>query len=257
MHKLIVLLALVALATGTPINDLIQRMDGRIVGGEETTIQAAPYQVSLRVSGQHICGGSIIAKNWIVTAAHCSTYSTSQYQVHAGSTNVDNGGSLHRVEQIIRHESYGGKSIPVNDIALFRLAQPLQLDSSRRAVTLNQAALSSLVGKYGLVTGWGTTRQSSSSTPRVLRKVSVPIVSMESCRQAYNNLGRIPDGEICAGFTKGGKDSCQGDSGGPLVVDGKLVGIVSWGKGCGTPHYPGVYTDVAYYRKWIKRHSKV
>ncbi|KOX79695.1 Trypsin-1, partial [Melipona quadrifasciata] len=235
----------------------VQRMDGRIVGGEETTIYAAPYQVSLRVSGQHVCGGSIIAKNWIVTAAHCATYSTNKYQVHAGSTNVNSGGSLHHVQQIIKHESYGGRNIPVNDIALFRLAQPLQLDNSRKAVPLNQAGVSSLVGKHGLVTGWGVTHQSGSGIPQVLRKVSVPIISMESCRTAYKSLGRIPDGEICAGFSQGGKDSCQGDSGGPFVVDGKLVGIVSWGKGCATPHYPGVYTEVAHYRQWIKQHSGV
>ena len=233
----------------------MQRMDGRIVGGEETTIHAIPYQVSLRLSGHHVCGGSIISKDWILTAGHCASYAASKYQVHAGSTYVDNGGSLHSVQRIIKHESYGShKNIPLNDIALFHLAKPLQLDNSRKPVQLNQAAASSLVGKYGLVTGWGTTKQSSSSTPRVLRKVSVPIISTQSCKNTYHEL---PNGQICAGFSKGGKDSCQGDSGGPFVVDGKLVGIVSWGKGCASPNYPGVYTEVSHYRQWIKNHSGV
>ncbi len=262
MHKLFVLLALVALVAGTPINQTVDdliRMEGRIVGGEETTIKVIPYQVSLRINGHHTCGGSIISKDWILTAAHCAGGAAKNYQVHAGSTYVDNGGSLHRVQKIITHESYGAnhKGIPVNDISLFHLAEPLHLDDTRKTVALNQAAASSLVGKYGLITGWGATRESSSNLPRVLRKVSVPIVSIKSCRDAYRSLGQIPDGQICAGIEKGGKDSCQGDSGGPFVVNGKLVGIVSWGKGCATPHYPGVYTEVSHYREWIKRHSGV
>lgn len=58
---------------------------------------------------------------------------------------------------------------------------------------------------------------------------------------------------ICAGIPQGGKDSCQGDSGGPIVIDKKLVGIVSWGNGCAQPGFPGVYTNIAYFGKWIDK----
>ena len=233
----------------------IERMDGRIIGGEATTIYAAPYQVSLQTNGRHFCGGSIIAKKWVLTAGHCATHAANQYRIRAGSTKVHSGGSLHRVKKVIRHKSYSRpKGIPVNDIALLHLVGSFKLDKSRKAVPLYQGSSSSLKGKHALVTGWGTT---SSGHPETLHKVTVPLVSKGSCKKSYHDYGGIPKGEICAGVAKGGKDSCQGDSGGPLVVDGKLVGIVSWGKGCGTPHYPGVYTDVAYYRKWIKRHSGV
>ncbi|KAK1122606.1 hypothetical protein K0M31_009050 [Melipona bicolor] len=313
MHKLIVLLALVAFAAGSPINqtedlvsqtkDLvsqtedfineteislsdededkdededeedeavmsemenlgnetvyyeIERMDGRIVGGETTTIYAAPYQVSLQENGRHFCGGSIISKHWVLTAGHCATRATSTYRIRAGSTTVHSGGSLHRVKKVIRHKSYSRpKGVPVNDIALLHIEGSFKLDKSTKPVPLFSGSVASLKGKYALVTGWGTTK---SGHPEKLHKVSVPMVSTSSCKKSYHDYGGIPKGEICAGVAKGGKDSCQGDSGGPLVVGGKLVGIVSWGKGCGTPHYPGVYTDVSYYRKWIKRHSGV
>ncbi|XP_017765064.1 PREDICTED: trypsin-1-like [Eufriesea mexicana] len=262
MLKLFTILSLVALAAGNPIaqtfNELVQRMDGRIVGGEETTIYVAPYQVSLQVSGYHICGGSIIASNWVVTAGHCATYSAKSYKIRTGSTNVYSGGAVHRVEQVIRHKDYKSNSngIPVNDIALFRIAKSdaFKFNDARKPVPLYQGNSNSLVNKNALITGWGKTE---TETPVTLHKVSVPIIATKKCSKAYEEVGGVPKGEICAGLAEGGKDSCQGDSGGPLVINGELVGIVSWGMGCGTANYPGVYTDVSYYRQWIKQNSGV
>jgi len=85
----------------------------------------------------------------------------------------------------------------------------------------------------------------------VLMKVSLPIVDRETCQR---HMGRVvTDRMICAGYLhRGGKDACQGDSGGPLTVDDILYGIVSWGYECADPNYPGVYTNVANLRWWIK-----
>jgi secreted trypsin-like serine protease len=63
---------------------------------------------------------------------------------------------------------------------------------------------------------------------------------------------------ICAGKER--MDSCQGDSGGPLFLvnhgfPSTQVGIVSWGIGCGTDGYPGVYTQTSFYVDWIKLHN--
>lgn len=85
--------------------------------------------------------------------------------------------------------------------------------------------------------------------PTQLYGVEIPIVDRNECNQDYDGL--IEPDMICAGIPEGGKDSCQGDSGGPVVIDGKLVGIVSWGFGCAEPGYPGVYTNVAYFKNWI------
>ena len=86
-----------------------------------------------------------------------------------------------------------------------------------------------------------------------LREVLVPIVDRKLCESAYKNINPITSRMICAGrFSEGGKDACQGDSGGPLTANGTLYGIVSWGLGCAQPYYPGVYTNVAELRPWIK-----
>ncbi|XP_017890394.1 trypsin epsilon-like [Ceratina calcarata] len=260
LKHLVVVFALVAFVAGNPINQTMMidlRMDGRIVGGEQTTIYTAPYQVSLQRYGNHYCGGSIIGSKWVLTAGHCAEEAARTYKIRSGSTTAHFGGSLHNVVEIILHESYDttNNGIPVNDIALFRIADTFQFDNAQKSVKLFQGNSASLAGKYALITGWGDTE--SGNAPEALHKVSVPVVNTTSCNDAYRSIGGVPKGQICAGYTQGGKDACQGDSGGPMVVNDQLVGIVSWGIGCGGRNQPGVYTDVSYYRQWIKQNSGI
>ncbi|KAI4894365.1 hypothetical protein NFI96_022192, partial [Prochilodus magdalenae] len=97
------------------------------------------------------------------------------------------------------------------------------------------------------VSGWGVTRIYSFYLSPVLRAVDVDYIP--NCQNYYSV--RVTDNMICAGSRFGGKDSCQGDSGGPLICNGNLEGIVSWGIGCANPYYPGVYTKVRSYIRWI------
>ncbi|XP_076651457.1 trypsin alpha-like [Halictus rubicundus] len=261
MVKIVAFLGLLALAAGIPVDETIEpidpRMNGRIVGGEATVIEQAPYQVSLQRQGYHFCGGSIIAKNWVLTAGHCVSYGADNIKVRSGVTNVSKG-SLRRVEKVIEHEDkdFTEYGVPINDIALLKIvdSDAFQFNDQQKPVPLNRGNSTALEGKTALLTGWGST---DTGTPKILQKVYVPIVAKAECDAAYSYVERIPDGQICAGYDAGGKDACQGDSGGPLVVDGLLAGVVSWGRGCGTPKYPGVYTDVAYYREWIRKNSGV
>lgn len=85
-----------------------------------------------------------------------------------------------------------------------------------------------------------------------LMAAHVKIVSPNSCSQAYQEITRIDSGMICAKATNPPRDACQGDSGGPLVANGYLIGIVSWGEGCASAFYPGVYTRVSEYEDWIR-----
>lgn len=101
--------------------------------------------------------------------------------------------------------------------------------------------------------------QNSNESSETLRAAIVPIVNQAYCNKQYD--GAITPRMICAGIQEGGKDSCQGDSGGPLVDENngnlRLVGVVSFGRGCAQPNYPGVYARVTSVRKWIKTVSGI
>lgn len=214
--------------------------------------------MALQVSGFSYCGATIISKDWVLTAAHCASYSVNYITVRAGTTVKGQGGSLHSVSEIIQHEKYSTNSygIPINDVAVLKLATPLELDETRQPVLLFGIMEEAVEGIHTTITGWGASKEGGSTTEE-LNIVNVPVVHKEDCNNAYSNFGGIPDGQICAAYPEGGKDACQGDSGGPLTILGRLAGIVSWGNGCARPGYPGVYTEVAAYRQWIQDKTNV
>ena len=113
-------------------------------------------------------------------------------------------------------------------------------------------------GRQCTISGWGSTGQASGGYSRRLQAASVPILETRRCMesQVYGE-DKLTSGMFCAGYLAGGIDSCQGDSGGPMVCSSRdrstLLGIISWGYGCGRANKPGVYTKVANYLDWIKQ----
>ena len=114
------------------------------------------------------------------------------------------------------------------------------------------------IGRSAFITGWG--RQSfNGKSSDVLREADVEIVSNEECSKAFERVVRITEQYICAGSVGSTKDSCQGDSGGPLMqIDPGskryyLTGVVSFGRRCATPDFPGVYARVSYFLEWISK----
>jgi len=236
--------------------ETIKSFGRRIVGGEPTTIQEHPWQVALNVTiggGIYLCGGSIVADRWVLTAAHCFEAATKPGEVRAkaGATDYVTEGAWSDVEKVVIHEAYDPKTHE-NDIALVRLhAKP-----NGKVITLVNSKLEIPAGQPLEVTGWGTTSEGGGLAERLL-KASVPYLDNAVCNapEAYN--GQIKAGMMCAGHHDGGTDSCQGDSGGPLVwktANGPvLVGVVSFGEGCARKLKYGVYTRVAKYVDWIGR----
>jgi secreted trypsin-like serine protease len=230
----------------------------RIVGGQVTWQGEIPWQVSLQYNGRHFCGGSVISDQYILTAAHCSVASwASQMKVRVAAHNLKKTESFDKVidvEKVIVHESYDDSKID-NDVALLKLKTKLTFSSDLQPICLSSADKDTdFNGIDAQVSGWGTLR-SGGSSPDVMHKVTVPMVTTAQCKSAYGSSQILP-GMICAGYlNEGGKDSCQGDSGGPLsaVVDGSWtqIGVVSWGRGCALADYPGVYASVAYFKDWI------
>lgn len=146
--------------------------------------------------------------------------------------------------------------IPLNDVSIFRLKTPIKFNAKKQPVPLFDLHEEVDEGVLATITGWGATREGGSA-PDDLQIVNIPIISKTVCSEAYKSYGGLPDGQICAAYPKGGRDSCQGDSGGPLVVNGRLAGIVSWGNGCARPNYPGVYTEVATFRDWLTKNARL
>jgi trypsin len=231
----------------------ITPFERRIVGGGPTNIKEHPWQVAITI-GANLCGGSIIAQSWVLTAAHCvrPPPKLSEVKAKANATDYMHGGVWTEIERIVVHENYNS-STDENDLALIKLKSP----TAGRVIPLASAALSVPSGQPLEVTGWGVTAERSTAVSVPLRKAVVPYVDNAACNIAAAYNGSIKSGMMCAGAREGGIDACQGDSGGPLVwrtSDGPvLVGVVSHGEGCARKLKYGVYTRVSAYRDWIDR----
>ncbi|XP_063834120.1 vitellin-degrading protease-like [Ostrinia nubilalis] len=223
------------------------RGNNEIVGGEEIEITDAPHQVGLLFKGDFICGGSIVAKDVVITAAHClSTTNPLDYTVRVGSSYSGSGGQVLRVAKVLGHPDYNSN----NDIAIVWLSKPVTFSDKVAAIPMKDSNEEVPDGAMTQVTGYGATDPWFKNYNVKLRRVMVPKVNHDVCQKAYAPAKITPQ-MLCAGFPEGGKDACQGDSGGPLIHDGKLAGIVSFGAGCARPDYPGVYAKMSALRKWV------
>uniref|UniRef100_A0A1Q3FET4 Putative trypsin-like serine protease n=1 Tax=Culex tarsalis TaxID=7177 RepID=A0A1Q3FET4_CULTA len=239
----------------------------KIVGGFPAEQDATLHQVSIRYrtldelsfGRGHICGGSLINNRTVLTAAHCLVDLETGQRFPASTFRVV-GGSVDRMQQTENtvvvnvdktyvHTGFDPNNIE-NDIALMILSTPIPnehptLRPIERASSQPSSATSCQTS------GWGTTIFGQNVSPNTLLAVNVTVQPTELCNGTTSYDGHLRAGMFCAGQT--GKDACQGDSGGPLVCDGKLAGVVSHGKNCGLDGYPGIYSDVAYYRGWIEK----
>ncbi|XP_042738002.1 ovochymase-2 isoform X3 [Lagopus leucura] len=237
----------------------------RIIGGEEAVPHSWPWQVSIQISDQHICGGAVVAKEWIVTAAHCFNSKElfrNLWMVVTGIHDLTEQEYRQKrsVKQYIIHPSFN-KITMDSDIALLQLAEPLEFNHYVHPVCLPAKEEVVQPSSVCIVTGWGAQEEDREKNKK-LHQLEVPILMLEACQTYYINLpSRVTQRMICAGFPlEEGKDSCTGDSGGPLVCPSKdgsgfytLNGITSWGLGCGRKSYPGVYTNVGVFVDWIKQ----
>jgi secreted trypsin-like serine protease len=250
------LVALLASGAAAPAmtQQEIKPLGRRIVGGKPTTVEMHPWQVALDITldgESYLCGGSIVADRWVLTAAHCLAPSTkpSAVKVKSGATYFRTQGEWTDIDLIVIHDAYDSTSHE-NDLALVKLRTRPQ----GQVIPLATAKLTIPVGQPLEVTGWGAASEDGEPGNDLL-EASVPYVDNATCNAPAAYDGAVKPGMICAGYRDGGLDSCQGDSGGPLVwrtSDGPvLVGVVSWGEGCARKLRYGVYTRTESYADWV------
>ncbi|MFF3411492.1 S1 family peptidase [Streptomyces sp. NPDC002742] len=211
-----------------------------IVGGTTTTTTAYPFMMQITDASQNqFCGGTLVAANKVVTAAHCMTgESTSSIRVVGGRTYLSGtNGTVSKVSKIWINPAYTDATNG-DDVAVLTLSTSMSYTPAKYVATSDTGLYAT--GTTARIVGWGTTSENGSSSNQ-LRTATVPIVSDSSCASSYGS-DYVASDMVCAGYTAGGVDTCQGDSGGPLLIGGVLAGITSWGEGCAEAGYPGVYT---------------
>ncbi|XP_031619952.1 uncharacterized protein LOC116338681 [Contarinia nasturtii] len=266
----------------------------RIIGGEETDIGEYPWMALLKYTklngqgGGYYCGGAIIHKDYVVTAAHCirgSSLIKNRFKltsIRLGEHNLQSEKDCAEIsnecadpvkdvlvaEEIV-HENYASESSQqAHDIALIRLAESIHFTDWIRPICLPFASYlrnKNFDDSTVVVVGFGKTENASRS--EIKMKLEMKGFNLNRCNNVYKLAGiTLADHQLCAGGEQG-RDSCSGDSGGPLLADdllnkanpySYLVGVVSFGpKICGTPGFPGVYTRIDKHLDWILSHELV
>uniref|UniRef100_A0A8C1GHL5 Peptidase S1 domain-containing protein n=1 Tax=Cyprinus carpio TaxID=7962 RepID=A0A8C1GHL5_CYPCA len=236
------------------------RKRAKIVGGTDAQAGSWPWQVSLQMERYgHVCGASLVASRWLVSAAHCFQDSDAikAYMGMRVMNSVSNAAATRQIRRIVLHSQYDQFTSDY-DIALLELSAPVFFNELVQPVCIPASSHAFTSGTSCFVTGWGVLSEEG-ELATLLQEATVNIISHNTCNKMYDDA--VTPRMLCAGNIQGGVDACQGDSGGPLVCLERgrrwfLAGIVSWGEGCARQNRPGVYTRVIKFTDWIHQQTK-
>jgi hypothetical protein len=252
-----------------PPGEFPQQRSSRIVGGEETTIGEWPWQVAITdnpvgdASETQFCGGSLVAPNVVITAAHCVDDGSGTFPVPSsafasvtGRTTLSNGAEGQEHTWTAYHFFTDASGNPLYnpdtsefDVVFAELASPSS-STPIKIAGASEAPFWAPGDENAFATGWGTIFFMGPGSD-TLREVQIDMIADSVCSSPTSyGSSFFRETMLCAGEVAGGQDTCQGDSGGPLVVPVgggtfRLVGDTSFGIGCALPNFPGVYGRVA------------
>ncbi|XP_063699975.1 serine protease snake-like [Culicoides brevitarsis] len=241
-----------------------------IVGGEAAKPREFPHMALIGYGEpdaiEYLCGGSLISENFVLSAGHCASGRAGPAAyVRLGEFDKYRTDDDARVEdfniiQVIPHPAYKSSS-QYNDIALFKLDRNAKLSPYVRPLCLPDKR--EIKERKAIASGWGRIGWTDDLSEQLL-KVTLDFFPHDECAESYGTNRKLPNGimenqQLCAGSHDDNKDTCEGDSGGPLQVFHpdlycmyQIVGITSFGKGCGLQGQPAVYARVFEFVPWIE-----
>ncbi|VVC36427.1 Hypothetical protein CINCED_3A025618 [Cinara cedri] len=249
-----------------------QDIEGVDVQPDQAKFGEFPWQALILTNGNSfVSNGALIDNKHIISTAHflnSFTKNVSSLKVRLGEwdiyKNVEPQPHVERsIVSITVHPEYSSWNMH-NDIAVITMSETVMVTGHVSPVCLPPRPPNAVSPRQWTgcrVSGWGTESFERPRYPGVLKKVNVPLWDRSRCVKSLRatRLGgrfELHEGFLCAGGEEN-EDACKGDGGSPLVCEhdsvSHLIGLVSWGIGCGTASVPGVYIDVNVYVTWIEK----
>ncbi|XP_056327064.1 plasminogen activator, urokinase a [Danio aesculapii] len=251
-----------------------RRLDrhSKIIGGSRSTVESQPWMAAIFKGDGFICGGTLIAPCWVLTAAHCfptgKRTQINRYSVVLGKNAINETDQdkeqKFTVSRLVIHKDFDYSTENyTHDIALLKI-EDYNGRCAVKTKTVRTACLPPFqqmlpVGFYCEIAGYGRYQKGNFEFSRYLKQTQVKLISQNVCQRTYYNKDEVNENMLCANGRDWKADACQGDSGGPLVCEVNntmfIFGIISWGKECAEKNNPGVYTKVSNYNQWISQHT--
>ncbi|KAF7237053.1 Serine protease 57 [Varanus komodoensis] len=245
------LLPLVLLQAGLGLAGSLSR--SWVIGGKEAVPHSRPFMASIQMNGEHICGGFLVRRKWVMTAAHCLISKQQPFLIVLGAHSLKTPEASRQtfgIQQSVAHPLYDAGTVR-NDIRLLKLNGSVIFNRDVRRIRLPRMNTDPHPGVRCQVTGWGDI-SNFGTIPTKLMETNVTIVDRKACNASW--AGNVFNGMLCAANTSPAlRGFCSGDSGGPLLCGSRVQGIVSFnGKRCGDRRYPDIYTRISKYILWVR-----